>query len=298
MTTKTFEKLRGVIPPMITPFDEQGEVDEKALREVVAFLKTRVNGLFICGSYGCGPLMTPEQRKTVVEVTVDEVSGAIPVIVHVGAISTDVSVDLAKHAAAAGADRVASVPPYYYSHGPAVVKEHFRKLAEAVDIPVYVYNNPKTVGYAISPQLAAELKEVGVAGVKDSSFDIMVYSGYQVSCGPEFDVVVGTEVLFWPASVIGAQAFIPGLGNAFPETMNQLYTASMLRDCDKARELHFKSSAMRDVIHSVGPNLVGVQAALHLRGINAGLPKSPFKPLTEEAKKKLKTSMEALGVEF
>lgn len=298
MTTRPFEKLRGVIPPMITPFDVHGEVDKKALRSVVGFLKTRVDGLFICGSYGGGPLMSPEQRKIVVETTIDEVNGLIPVIVHVGAISTDVSVDLARHAAANGANRVASVPPYYYGHGPAVVKDHFRQLADAVDIPVYIYNNPKTVGYAISPQLASELKSVGVAGVKDSSFDLMVFTGFQMSCEPDFDVVMGTEALFWPASVVGARAFIPGLGNAFPEVMKDLYNAAITRNHEKALELHIKSVAMRDAIHNVGPNLVGVQAALGLRGVDAGLPKSPFTPLNVESRNRLKAAMEALGIEF
>ena len=289
-------KLRGVIPPMITPFDAKGEVDKKALREIVTFLKTRVDGLFICGSYGSGPLMSIEQRKTVAEVTIEEVNSRIPVIVHVGAASTDASVDLAVHAERYGADRVASVAPYYYSHGVDTVRDHFTRLVQAVDIPVYIYNNPKTVGYGISPQLARDLESLGVKGIKDSSFDLILFSDYQRNCGPDFDVVMGTEALFWPASVIGARAFIPGLGNAFPEIMRELYEASIGQDHRKAVELHMKAIAMREAVHRVGSTVVGVQTALHMRGVNAGLPKAPFKPATEQAKACLLETMRSMAI--
>lgn len=294
----TREKLQGVIPPMITPFDTEGEIDKKALREVVSFLKTRVDGLFVCGSYGSGPLMSTEQRKTVVEITVEEVNGSIPVIVHVGAASTDTSVDLAIHAERSGANRVASVAPYYYTHGVDAIKHHFSRLVDAVSIPVYVYNNPKTVGYGITPQLAKDLESLGVKGIKDSSFDLILFCDYQRHCSPDFDVVMGTEALFWPASVVGAKAFIPGLGNAFPEVMRELYDASMARDTCRAMRLHIQALAMREAVHKVGATVVGVQTALHLRGINAGLPKAPFRPASEELKTCLLETLRSIGVDI
>jgi len=104
--------LRGVIPALITPFDEQENFDEKRMRAVVDHLLNKgVNGLYLTGSTGEGFLMTPDERKQVVEVVVDQVAGRVPLISHIGAIGTKVSIDLAKHAEKAGVDALSSVPP-------------------------------------------------------------------------------------------------------------------------------------------------------------------------------------------
>jgi dihydrodipicolinate synthase/N-acetylneuraminate lyase len=106
------KKITGVIPPVITAFDKQGNFDEKAQREILRFLVPHVQGFYPLGTYGSGPLMTTDERKKVAEVIIDEVNGKVPVIIHVGSISTAQAVELAKHAEAAGADAVAAIPPY------------------------------------------------------------------------------------------------------------------------------------------------------------------------------------------
>src|SRR5436305_520632 len=109
------KSITGVIPAMVTPFDENEELDEGRLRAVIRFLIGRkVEGLYITGSTGESFLMSPEERKRVVEVTVDEVKGRIPVMAHIGAISTHLSIDLAQHAEKAGVDAISSVPPFYW----------------------------------------------------------------------------------------------------------------------------------------------------------------------------------------
>jgi len=110
------KNLTGVIPPMITPFDSDGEVDENALIDLINFLIKHVHGLFICGTYGSGPLMKPEQRKKVAEIVTQQIDNKISVIVHVGSTNTKTAVDLAKHAESVGSSHISSVPPYYYKH--------------------------------------------------------------------------------------------------------------------------------------------------------------------------------------
>ncbi len=107
--------MKGVVPPMITPFTKSGEVDYAGLRTLVSYLSNEVDGLFITGSYGSGALMTIEERKKVAEVTVETVAGKIPVIVMVGTTNTRESVDLTQHAARIGVQAVASVGPYYFT---------------------------------------------------------------------------------------------------------------------------------------------------------------------------------------
>jgi len=130
-------RISGIIPPVITAFDKQGDFDEKAQREIIAFLVDKVQGFYPCGTYGSGPLMSVEERNRVAEVVIDEVNGRVPVIMHVGGASTCSVVELAKHAEKAGATAVAAVPPIYYGFKEPEVERHFKALVEAVSIPVF-----------------------------------------------------------------------------------------------------------------------------------------------------------------
>ena len=276
-------KLRGAIPPMITPFRKDGSLDEQAVVDVASFLAKHVHGLFICGTYGGGPLMTVAERKRVCELTIEAAQGKIPVIAHVGTMDTASALELATHAEAAGATAVASIPPPYFAHNEDNVLHYFKLLVEAVDVPVYLYNNPKTVGYAISPGFLAKVaEEAHISGVKDSSFDIMIFSDYKRYCDPEFDVVLGTEGLLVPAMALGAQAFIPGLGNAFPKLMADFYRTCVEGTSGEALAFQHRVNRIREAMHLGGANLVTVQELLKLQGINAGWPRLPFQPLSSD----------------
>ncbi len=292
------EKLYGLYPPMITPFTKNGEVDRDAMENLLEFICDYVHGLFLCGSYGSGPLMSIDQRKKVLEYVIDRMPRDLKIIVHVGATSTDTSVTLAKHAEELGVYAVASVPPYYYKHEEKAVITHFRHLVTAVDIPVYAYNNPRTVGYPLTPDLLNKLKELGVSGVKDSSFDLLNYLNCKIVCGDDFDVVIGTESLLLPAYVLGARAFIPGLANHFPEIVKNLFDACVSGDWDKARELQFKVMVLRNITHEIGPSIVGVHAILKLRGVYSGYPKLPFELPEESVIEEAKRKIEDLGIKL
>lgn len=269
-------KIAGIVPPLLTAFNEKGAFDEKAQREIVSFLVDKVQGFYPCGTYGSGPLMSVEERKRVAEVVIDEVHGRLPVILHVGGPTTRFAVDLAKHAERAGAVAVASVPPIYYGFKEPEVERHFKALVDAVDIPVLVYNNPKTTGVSISPSFLNKLTGIGVRGVKDSSFDIMVFYNYLWAVErKDFIPVIGTEALILPAVSMGAFASVSGLANAIPEPVVELFQAVKAGDLEKARPLQKKVSAMRDVMH-MGPTLTMIQAVLNRRGVNAGYPRLPF----------------------
>jgi len=292
-----FKGLEGVVPPMIVPFDEWGEINERVLREFSRFLLSSVDGLFILGTYGCGPLLRVEERKKVAEIVVEEVNGKVPVVVHVGSISTKDALELAKHAQAIGADAISSIPPFYYHHAEEDVLFYFKRLLDAVSIPVYVYNNPKTVGYGVSVSLLKKLADEGIYGVKDSSFDIMVLSDYKRKVNKEgFDVVVGTEALFVPAASLGVKAFIPGLGNAFPELCKELYNAVRLgAPRDKVMEIHNKVLAVRDLMRLANTTTVGAYTMVNLRGIKA-YPREPFRPAPQEVKEKMREALERMGL--
>ena len=270
------EKIGGIIPPMLTAFDKQGDFDERAQREIVSFLIDKVQGLYPCGTYGSGVLMSLEERKRVAEVVIDEVAGRIPVIMHVGGASTRSVVELARHAEKAGATAVAAVPPIYYGFREPEVERHFKALIDAVSIPVLIYNNPKTTGVSISAPFLNHLAGIGLSGVKDSSFDIMVFYNYLRTVKKEgFIPIVGTEALLLPAVAMGAHGSVSGLANAFPEPVVELFNAVKGGDMEEACLLQMKVSAMRDIMH-YGPTLPMIQAVLRTRGVNAGYPRLPF----------------------
>ena len=167
-------QMYGVVPPMVTPFCENGEVDYDGLKVLVEFLREHVNGLFITGSYGAGVLMTEEERRNVAEGTVKAAAGKVPVIVHVGTADSLSAARLTDHAASAGASAVAAVGPYYFKHSKDEIYRYYDSLVTAAKgrVPVYVYNNPQFQGYTMDLDTIRTLRDsVGVNGVKDATFD-------------------------------------------------------------------------------------------------------------------------------
>jgi len=293
------EKLQGVFPPMVTPFSEDNTLDLNRVKKVASFLSNHVHGLFICGTYGVFALLSDDERKAVCEVVLETVNGKVPVIVHVGATHTASAVELAVHAAKSGAIAVASVPPHYYTHEEESVLSYFKDLVDAVSIPVYLYNNPKTVGYSISPAFLAKIKEeAGISGVKDSSFDALIFFDYIRLCGDDFDTVLGTGSMFMAVELLGAKAFIPGTGNALPELMVEFWNKAINREYPAAQKLQLLVLSIREIMKKAGPSHVVVQEIMKARGIDAGFPRRPFKPLSEQKREQLLTALQDLGISF
>lgn len=289
-------QLSGIIPPVITSFDSNGEFDEKAQREVINFLTPKVNGFYPNGTYGSGPLMTIEERKRSAEVIIDEVNGRVPVMVHVGAINTQQTVELAKHAEQIGADAVGTIPPYYYKYPEEDLLNHFRAVLEAVDIPVFVYNNPELSNNPISENLLKKLAGEGLAGVKDSSFDLITFYNFLIGINPSnFTHIIGTEAISAAAVHAGAKGVISGLANVWPELMAELWQALQSDKGSKAGEVQLRVLKARSIL-KYAPTLVSCYAVLKMRGINAGLPRKPYLPLSKEMEQKVHSEFKKMGL--
>lgn len=285
-------KMKGVVPPMITPFDEEGNLDIDGLKTLVNFLKNHVDGLFITGSYGSGALMSLEERKTVEKVTIKEVNGKIPVITMVGTTNNKESVLLAKHSEEQGASAVAAVGPYYFKHNEDGILSFFSSLVNGVSIPVYVYNNPNFQGYPMSLDLIKKLKNIGVKGIKDATFDIITHATYQrVLKDENFDVALGTEAMWLPARVLGCEAFIPGLANAFPEINKKMYLEGMANDYEACRKTQFRVNRLREIMYRAKSTQLAVYAMLEIRGILKCFPRKPFIPASELEKESIRKAL-------
>lgn len=291
-------KMRGVIPPMITPFDEYGKLDEKSLITLVEFLSERVDGLFICGSYGCGPLMSLDERKRVAEIVKKHVSNNVAVVVHTGTTNAKDTIDLSLHAQEIGCDAISAVGPYYYEYKDLDLLEYYTSiLKEVKDIPLYLYHNPKFQGYITNIDVIRKLKDAGLSGIKDATFDIMMYATYARELMDEdFDVALGTEAMWISAKALGCKAFIPGLGNVFPELCKDMWIQSMTGEQDKALKLQFLINQLRDVMYFTRSTQLAIYAMADIRGIIKSYPRAPFIAATEKEKAKIKSGLVELGV--
>ncbi|MBN1402272.1 MAG: dihydrodipicolinate synthase family protein [Anaerolineae bacterium] len=293
------QELRGIIPPLTTPFTQSGDVYEKGLRELIEFqISGGSEGLFICGTYGSGPVMTLAERKQVHEITVDQVKGRIAVVAHVGTTSTSESIELAQHAQSAKCDYVAAVPPYYYGHDHRTVLEFFRALVASVDLPVYVYNNPKTSGVTVTGALLRQLEGVGVAGIKDSGFSYVDFTHLVLAMDdkPDFRFIVGTEGIALPAWMAGAKGCISGLANAFPELMAKHWNLFKTGQYEEAARMQLRVNRARQILHIPSSTNAACYAALEARGVDVGYPKAPVLPVLPEKRDAMIAAYKDMGL--
>ena len=291
--------VRGVIPPLTTPFTEEGTVYEEGLRRLLDFqIEKGSLGVFLCGTYGSGPLMSVSERKKVVEVAVDQIKKRIAAIVHVGTTNTKDSVELAKHAEENDADAVAAVPPYYYRYDERTVLQHYKEIVKAVKIPVYVYNNPARTGFTVTPSFLNKLADVGIKGIKDSGFSLVEFTHFLIDLADrkDFTFIIGTEALAFPALMMGAKGCISGLANAFPEPVVELYKAVMNGKYEKAAKLQLEVNKARRILHVAHSTNAACYAMLNERGIDVGMPKPPELPATTEALNQMKKDFKRMGL--
>lgn len=292
-------KLKGIVPPLITPFDAYGLVDYKALDALLDFLTGKVDGVFVTGSYGAGALMSIEERKKVVEAIIKRVKGKMDVIVMIGTTNNAESFELTKHAVASGANAVSSIGPYYFKHNADSLCYYFEDIVKAAGdkINVYVYNNPGFQGYPMDIKLLKKFKDLGVKGIKDATFDIILHAQYhRILKDDNFDVVLGTEAMWLPAWSLGCNAFIPGLGNAFPEICGKMYKEAVQGAIEECRCTQFKVNKLRDIMYLAKSTMLAVYAMLEIRGVIKAYPRAPFIAATEEEKKNIKEALLEIGM--
>ncbi len=291
----------GVIPPIMSSFTEDGEIYEKGVREIIRFTLPHVNGYYPIGTYGCGPLMSLDERKKVLEIVLEEVGGKVPVVAHVGAAGTRPMVELARHARSAGAAGVGAISPYYAPNLPEEnLYRHFAALVDAVneaEFPVFVYNNAHYSQNKVTPGVLKRLAQRGLRGCKDSSFDLVNFFQFQdaVAEYPDFNVIVGTEAFFMGAFDAGATGMICGMGNIFPELLERMYKAYLAGDRQKAMSDQRLLLRLRAITKSA-PTVPVLHAVLRMRGIDGGSPRGPYIDINEAVRDKVKKGLQELGL--
>jgi 4-hydroxy-tetrahydrodipicolinate synthase/2-dehydro-3-deoxy-phosphogluconate/2-dehydro-3-deoxy-6-phosphogalactonate aldolase len=289
--------LSGVVPPTITAFTEDEAVDEATTVAHAQFVVDGgAHGVFPLGTNGEFALLTGEERRGVVEAVCDGIDD-VPVVPGVGAPSTHETVQHAEHAAAAGADGVIVVTPFYYPLDGEAAVAHYRAVADAVDVPVYVYHIPSRAGNALSLDALAEIAAIdGVAGLKDSSKDVP-WLAQAIDRVQELTYLVGSDSLLVPGLDAGCAGTVSAVANAFPELVVDLYEAHRAGEVERARELQSTVYDVRDAIKD-GPYMSGVKTALSLRDLDfePGPLRSPLRRMDGAETDRLAARLDDLGL--
>jgi dihydrodipicolinate synthase/N-acetylneuraminate lyase len=275
--------ITGSLVPNITIFDTTGEIDFAKTRWHMDWMFSHgVDGLFLTGSYGAGPLMSNDERVEVLKAAKDcaEKYGSKILLPHVGCIDTPHAVELAKAAEKIGVDAIGAVPPFYYKHDDDVVIQYYKEIIEAVKTPVYAYNNPETSRYKFSVSVVKKLQEMGLAGMKDSPLQVAFLSrvAYDAQVAKKnFQVIIGTSTGWLPFYHMGVRATIAGMNNWAPEIMTEMVRATFADEWDRAAQSYLEMMDLSAVIKSLfNDSTIASHAALYARGFDAGYPRKPM----------------------
>jgi 4-hydroxy-tetrahydrodipicolinate synthase len=291
------EFIRGVIPPIVTPVDDEERVDEAGLRRVVDHvIAGGVHGILALGSNGEFYGLDREEQERAVTITIDQARGRVPVYMGIGAIATRECVKLARLAEELGAEAISILPPMFLSPNEDELYRHFKTVAEAIALPVLLYNNPDKVGNNISANLLERLAAIpNIVGMKDSSGDLTLTAEYiRRTRSSGFKVFAGRDVMILGSLVYGAAGCVASTANIVPKLVVEIYEKYMAGDVDGAREAQFKLAPLR-MAFNLGSFPVATKDAANLIGLNVGKAIKPNTGCSEANLAKLRRILEELG---
>lgn len=285
------KSIHGVLPPVPTVFDADGNFNEGAQRANFArWLETGLHGFVILGSNGEYTLLGPEEKIRVLELAREMIPSDRIMVAGTGAESTRAALELTQRAAAIGADAALVVPPHYYRNqmNAAAWTRHFRALADASPIPILIYNVPALTTLDMDAGTILELAQhPNIKGLKDSSANVSKMGEIVRFAPPDFAVMVGTGSAILPALSVGAKGVIPALGNIAPRECVAIYDAFRAGAMDTARTIQLRVIRPNNAV-TVKWGVPGLKAALDTLGYYGGNPRAPLLPLGESERAQLR----------
>ncbi len=292
-------KLRGIIPPVVTPLTADQELDLPRLRSHIDLMLARgVHGIFVLGTTGEFYALDDREKQAVIAAGVEHCRGRSPVYAGTGAETTREVIRLTKMAEKEGVDGVSVITPYFIKPSQAEMIAHFKAIAESTKLPVVLYNNPATCGgVSIDPETCGRLAEVpNIIGIKDSSGDLQnTIEIIRNTPRDRFAVLNGRDTLILAALQSGADGAIPASCNIAPDLCVGIYESFMKGDIDAARDFQSRLHGIRMAM-TLGTGNSAVKEAMALLGRSAGPMRSPVAPFAEDKKAKLKAILDKAGV--
>lgn len=290
--------FRGTYTVMITPFDEHQNVNVQALRDLTEWqIQQGIHGLIPLGSTGEFLSMTEDEKALVAETVIQTSAKRVPVLIGTGAEDTRDVVRLSRQAETLGADGVMIIPPFYCTPTEDELYHHYKTVAEAISIPIMVYNNPATANVDLRPELCARLAQIdGCDYIKESTLEITRVRDIIRLCGDKMTVFGG--ILGFEPFVDGAQGWVAVASNVAPKAMARLF--EMVADEDRVRDAHAHYLHWLPIIEAVfGQKYVGgTKALLNHMGLPAGRPRPPRLPLPAPVDQQMKDLVKQFSLQF
>ena len=285
----------GAIVAIVTPFSN-GKVDEKAFRGLINFLiDGGISGIVPCGTTGESATLSHKEHERVIDITVEEVGGRVPVIAGTGSNSTDEAIRLTKHAKDAGADAALLITPYYNKPTQKGLYEHYKAVASACDIPQVLYNVPGRTGVNMSAETVVELSKIDtIVGVKEASGDLVKCSQIVRDTPEDFCLLSGEDALNLPILCVGGTGAISVTANILPGKLSAMINAWKKGDTKTARAIHLEMLDINNVMF-IETNPIPVKTALAMMGKIREEFKLPLCPMVEANRKKLAEVLKRYG---
>lgn len=293
--TKAF---RGTYTVMITPFDANGAVDLKATADFVDWqIRSGIHGLVPLGSTGEFLSLTDDERSAVAKTVIDTAGGRVPVLIGTGAESTDDVIRYSREAEALGADGVMIIPPFYSTPTEDELFEHYRRIGEALSIPIMIYNNPATANVDLTPRIVERLSRIdNVRYIKESTMDVTRIRDILEFCGDRMTVFGG--IMGFESFLAGAEGWVAVGSNIMPKEMADIFTlCADARDLEAARAIYMR---VLPVIRLVGGHryVSASKAALAAMGRYVGEPRSPRLPLPDHEIDAMREALVQSGIKL
>ncbi|OPB35550.1 4-hydroxy-tetrahydrodipicolinate synthase [Bartonella taylorii] len=279
--------LKGAVTALITPFDDEGAIDEKVFCNFIEWqIAQGINGVSPVGTTGESPTLSHEEHKRVIELCVEQVAKRVPVVAGAGSNSTSEAVELAQHAQKAGADAVLVVTPYYNKPNQSGLYSHFSSIAKAISIPIIIYNIP---GRSIIDMAVETMRDLchdfkNIIGIKDATSKIERVSEQREKCGKDFVQLSGDDCTALGFNAHGGVGCISVSSNVAPKLCAELHSACLRGDYKKALELNDRLMPLNRAVF-IEPSPAGIKYAAAKLGLCSDIVRSPIVPLADTTKK-------------
>ena len=279
-------KMNGIFTALLTPFNKDYSINCDALKKLVEFnLSKGINGFYVGGSTGESMVMSNEERKLVFRTVKEAAGNAVPLIAHVGAISTDAAIDMAKEAKALGYDAISAVAPFYYSFPYAAIKQYYLDIVDAADMPMFIYNFPAGNGFAFTADIAADMfnSDSRFAGIKHTSNDFYALKQFKQRI-ENITVFNGYDEVCLAGLAMGADGAIGSTYNFMGDKFVQIRKLFLEGDLQGAQKLQSEACEIITEMIKYGVFQCEKEILTNL-GIDMGPCRKPFLPISEEGKK-------------
>jgi 4-hydroxy-tetrahydrodipicolinate synthase len=289
--------LRGTFTVMVTPFTSDEQLDEEGFRDNIDwYIAEEIHGVICLGSTGEFANLSIEERKKIIDLTVDQVNGRVPVIAGTAANATREAIEMTRYAEDAGVDAAIIVAPFYGLPTQEDLYEHYKSISENTAIPIMVYNNPGFSGIDMLPPLIERLAAIdNILYLKESTGDIKRVHEIMRRCGDSIDVWCGWDDLAYECLFLGCGGWVAPIANFMPKTSTELFTLVESKEYEKAKMLFFKILPLLSYLEE-GQLLAKVKEAMNMIGRTGGKPRKPFLPIAEGQRSQLRGMLNEVGL--